>query len=92
MKIVEECNDFQIHLIEIRSAEYIGNLAIDLFFSDGINRLVDFKPFLETSLHPSIRKYLEEERFKQFKIVDGNLNWNDHDLIFPLGDLYQGKI
>lgn len=92
MKIVEEYNDVQVDLIEIKSANYIGDFAIRLLFSDGIMRLVDFKPFLENALHPSIRKYLEEPRFKHFEIVDGNLNWNNYDLIFPLEDLYQGRI
>lgn len=92
MKIVEEYNDFQVDLIEIKSANYIGDFAIRLLFSDGIMRLVDFKPFLENSLHPSIRKYLDENRFKLFEIVDGNLNWNNYDLIFPLEDLYLGRI
>jgi hypothetical protein len=92
MKIVEENIVFQVDLIAIRSAKYIGDFAIRVFFSDGFNRLVDFKPFLETSLHPSIRKYLDEDRFKQFEIVDGNLNWNDYDLIFPIDDLYEGKL
>ena len=92
MKIVEENIDFQVDLIDIRSAKYIGDFAIRVFFSDGFNRLVDFKPFLETSLHPSIRKYLDEDRFKQFEIVDSNLNWNDYDFIFPIGDLYDGKL
>lgn len=92
MKIIEEYTDFQVDLIEIKSANYIGDFAIRLVFSDGIMRLVDFKPFLEGSLHPSIRKYLDESRFKVFEIVDGNLNWNNYDLIFPLEDLYLGKI
>ncbi|HET6557538.1 MAG TPA: DUF2442 domain-containing protein [Prolixibacteraceae bacterium] len=92
MRIVEEYNDFQDDLIEIRTANYIGDFAIRILFSDGTKRLVDFKPFLETSLHPSIRKYLDETKFKQFEIVDGNLNWNHYDLIFPLEDLYKGEI
>ncbi|MCX6163150.1 MAG: DUF2442 domain-containing protein [Ignavibacteriae bacterium] len=92
MKIVEEYKDFQVDLIEIKSAMYIGDYVIRIFFNDGINRLVDFKLFLESSLHPSIRKYLDEIKFKQFEIVDGNLNWNDYDLIFPIDDLYEGKI
>jgi len=92
MRIIEEYGDFQIELIEIKTAKYIGDFAIRLFFSDGLNRLVDFKPFLESSLHPSIRKYLDEDRFKQFQIIEGNLNWNNYDLIFPVYDLYQGKL
>jgi len=92
MRIIEDYSDFQIDLIEIKTAKYIGDFAIRLFFSDGFNRLVDFKPFLETSLHPSIRKYLDESKFEQFQIIDGNLNWNNYDLIFPIDDLYQGQI
>lgn len=92
MIIVEEYNDYQVDLIEIKSAKYIGDFAIRIFFNDGHNQLVDFKPFLESSLHPSIRKYLDENRFKEFSIVDGNLNWNDYDLIFPIDDLHKGKL
>ncbi len=92
MKITEEKNDFQVELIEIKSAKYIGDFAIRILFNDGLSRLVDFKPFLESSLHPSIRKYMDEALFKQFEIVDGNLNWNDYDMIFPVNDLYQGEI
>jgi len=47
---------------------------------------------LEASLHPSIRKYLDEAKFKDYQIVDGNLNWNDYALIFPIEDLHEGKL
>ena len=92
MKITEEYIDNNVDFIQIKSACYIGDFAIRVSFSDGFNRLVDFKPFLETSLHPSIRTYLDEAKFKNYKIVDGNLNWNDYDLIFPIEDLYEGKL
>ena len=92
MKITEEYNNLIVDIIEIKSAKYIGDFAIRLFFNDGVNRIVDFKSFLETSLHPSIRKYLDEAKFKQFEIIDGNLNLNDYDLIFPINDLYEGEI
>jgi len=35
---------------------------------------------------------LDERKFKEFQIIDGNLNWNDYDLIFPIYDLYQGRV
>ncbi len=92
MKITEEHIDHNIEIIEIISARYIGDYAIRIFFANGRNKLVDFKPFLELSLHPSIRKYLDEEKLKNFQIVDGNLNWNDYDLIFPVEDLLEGKL
>lgn len=92
MKITREYNDYQADSIEIKSAKYIGDFAIRISFSNGLNKLVDFKSFLESSLHPSIRKYLDETKFINFKIVDGNLNWNDYDMIFPLEDLHEGRL
>lgn len=92
MKITEEYIDHPQDIIEVKSARYIGDYAIRVFFSDDFNRLVDFKPFLEKSLHPSIRKYLDEKKFQDYQITDGNLIWNDYDLIFPVEDLYEGKL
>ena len=92
MKITEEYIDYKVEIIEIISARYIGDYAIRIVFNDETNRLVDFRPFLESSLHPSIRKYLNETMFKDFKIVNGNLNWNDYDMIFPVEDLYKGEL
>jgi hypothetical protein len=92
VKITKEYIDYEFDIIEITSARYIGDYAIRIFFSNGLNRLVDFKPFLEASLHPSIRKYLDENKLKDYQIIDGNLNWNDYDLIFPIEDLLEGKI
>ena len=93
MKIVHDYKiDSPTDVIEVTSANYIGDFAIRILFSDGNEKLVDFKPFLLKSLHPSISKYLNENLFKQFKIINGNLNWNDYDLIFPVHDLYEGHI
>ena len=92
MKITEEYIQYNLDYVDIKSSRYIGDFAIRIFFSDGISKLVDFKPFLESSLHPSIRKYLDESKFNEYKIVDGNLNWNDYDMIFPIEDLYQGRV
>ncbi len=79
-------------MIEIISAEYIGAFIIQLLFNDGVVRQVDFKSFLEKSFHPTVRIYLDEIKFKQYKIIDGNLNWNNYEMIFPVYDLYKGKI
>jgi hypothetical protein len=92
MKITEEYDDERAEVIEVTSANYIGNFTIRVFFSDGTAQLVDFKPFLEQSLHPSIRKYLEENLFRNFQLIDGNLNWNDYDMIFPVDNLYNGVL
>jgi hypothetical protein len=92
VKITEEYTQYNLDYIDIKSGRYIGDFAIRIYFSDGVSKLVDFKPFLESSLHPSIRKYLDESKFKEYKIIDGNLNWNDYDMIFPIEDLYKGRV
>jgi len=92
MRIVEDYKGQEVQVIKIDTAKYIGDYAVRLQFSDGTEKLVDFKPFLTKSNHPSIKKYLEEKLFAKYKIIDGNLNWNDYDLIFPVWDLYNGKI
>jgi Protein of unknown function (DUF2442) len=79
-------------VIEIISANYIESYSIQIGFNNGTEKKVDFKPFLLKALHPSISKYLDENLFKQFKITDGNLNWSDYDMIFPIHDLHEGVI
>jgi hypothetical protein len=85
-------SEFGFNQLKIDSAKYLSDYAIRIRFSDGKENLVDFKPFLSKSLHPSIKKYLDENKFANFSLTDGNLNWNDYDLIFPLSDLYNGQI
>jgi hypothetical protein len=92
MKIAEEYADYSIEIIEIKMADYLGNFIIKLLFDDGTEKQVNFRPFLENAVHPSIRKYLDEKLFQDYQIIDGNLNWNDYDMVFPVADLYEGKI
>jgi len=79
-------------VIEITDAEHVAGYKLRLKFSNCHERLIDFEPFLRQSYHPEIRKYLDLDRFKQFKIEYGDLIWNDYDLCFPIADLYEGKI
>ncbi|WP_346856755.1 DUF2442 domain-containing protein [uncultured Draconibacterium sp.] len=92
MKIVEDTHiEYEIEA-GITSASYISDYRISVHFEDGTSKLIDFETFLSKSQHPSIQKYLNIEKFKQFKIINGNLNWNNYDLIFPLSDLKKGTI
>ncbi len=94
MKIIVDYKDSEtgINELKIDSAKYLKDYKIWIKFSDGVEKLVDFKPFLSKSLHPSIKKYLDKNIFSNFSLIDGNLNWNDYDMIFPISDLYDGKI
>jgi len=94
MKIIVDYKnaDSEFNQLKIDSAKYLSDYAIRIKFNDGNEKIVDFKPFLSKSLHPSIRKYLDENKFSNFSLTDGNLNWDDYDLIFPISDLYKGWI
>ena len=92
MRIIEEPIVGYEKVSEIVSVKYISGYKIKITFDSGLDNIVDFELFLSNSQHPSIRKYLDLKKFKQFQIVNGNLNWNDYDMIFPLTDLRNGRI
>jgi hypothetical protein len=84
--------DEDVKTINVVEAVYESLHKIKITFDDNAIKIVDFGPFLSKSNHPSISKYMDVNLFQNFKIVDGNLNWNDYDLIFPIWDLYNGEI
>jgi len=79
-------------VIEIKSAERVGDHALRLTFNDGAQRVIDFGGFLRRSSNPLISAYLDPALFAQFVIKDGDLMWGDYDLCFPIADLYDGRI
>lgn len=79
-------------VVQIGAACYVAPYKLCLRFDDGHESTVDFGPFLKASPHPSIRAYLDLKRFKNFTVQDGMLHWNDFDLVFPMADLYEGRI
>ena len=83
---------FDDQVITIISAEYIGEYKIKLSFNDNTIQVVDFFTFLNSSLNPLIRKYLDKQEFGKYKIDNGDLEWNDFDLCFPIADLYENNI
>ena len=77
----------------IERAEYVGGLALHLFFSDGTSRRVDFEPFILANPHPQYNRYIEPRNFKKFTIENGNVVWGKNwDMIFPLMQLYNGIV
>ncbi len=82
----------QGQIIAIEQAIHLGDYKIELVFNDEVKQVVDFYPFLSASLNPLIRKYLHKNVFAGFSIEDGDLEWNDYDLCFPVADLYENRI
>ncbi|MFN8946058.1 MAG: DUF2442 domain-containing protein [Pseudobdellovibrionaceae bacterium] len=78
--------------LKIESATYLKDYKLAIRFNDGKNQEVDFGPFLKASTHPEIIKFLSKNRFKKFVVQNGDLMWDDYDLIFPVYDLYTNSI
>jgi len=78
-------------VIFVDRAEYLDDLKLRLTFSDAMQRVVDFGPFLRQSHNPLILAYLEPVAFARFTVKDGDLIWDDYDLCFSIADLYEGR-
>jgi hypothetical protein len=79
-------------IINILTAELVGEYCLHLSFDDGKEQTIDFKPFLSRSRHPDIRAYLDPALFASFRIEYGELVWGDYELCFPVIDLYRNQL
>ncbi len=79
-------------VISIDKAEYVRNYEIKFFFSDGVERLIDFGTFLKNAKNPMTKKYLDKQLFVKYSIEYGDIIWNDYELCFPIWDLHEGII
>jgi len=92
MIAVEEKKTRMPKVVRAEAVRHISGHKLGARFNDGHASTVDFGPFLKSSVHPSIRAYLDVKRFKNFTLEDGVLYWNDFDLVFPMAELYEGQI
>ncbi len=82
-----------MNTLSIIKAEYTGNLSVKIVFNDNTINIINIGNFIKAHPHPQYNKYLDEEKFKKFKIDNGNIVWGKNwDLIFPLENLYKGNI
>jgi len=79
-------------VISVEKVNQLSDFKLELEFNDNTRQVIDFYPFLSRSLNPQIRKYLLPEEFSKFEIDEGDLEWNDYDLCFPVADLYENRI
>ncbi|MGH7595362.1 MAG: DUF2442 domain-containing protein [bacterium] len=90
--IHESIDESKIEVLDIIRAEYIGGYKLHLWFSDGKNHVVDFEPFLMSARNPMVTQYRDIEKFRKFRLVYGNLDWNDYEMCFSVEDLYNNDI
>lgn len=79
--------------IEIIDAKDFGNLCMLVTFNDGVRRTIDVGAHIRENPHPQYDRYLDPKKFATFKIENRNIVWGcNWDLIFPLDELYKGRI
>lgn len=79
--------------ISINKAEHLSDYKVKITFNDSTIKTIDFSDWLKKNSHPQYNKYKEVHYFKKFKIEMGNIVWGENwDLIFPVFDLYKGKV
>ena len=79
-------------IINIIHAELLEEFRLHLSFNDGVEQVINFKPFLTQSRHPDIRVFLQPDKFADFRVEYGELVWGDYDLCFPIIDLYLNNL
>lgn len=78
-------------MIVISRADYVSDYKIHFVFSDGQQRLADFYPFLSSSTHPLINKFLDMKLFKQFYIENWAIRWGDNECDLNPMEIYYGE-
>ncbi|BED91322.1 MULTISPECIES: DUF2442 domain-containing protein [unclassified Pseudoalteromonas] len=78
--------------LSVVNAKHITGHILDIEFNDGHISTVDFATFIFSVGHPDYEAYKKIDGFLNFDIVDGNINWDDYTMIFPVEDLYKNKI
>jgi hypothetical protein len=59
--------------LRVKEAHYVPRYKVDVTFSDGHRRIVDFEPFLKKATNPMFTRYKNVRQFKQFRIDHGGL-------------------
>jgi len=74
----------------IVKAEYIEDYKIRVVFKDGTIKIADFKPFLSKTHLWQVKKFLDKELFKKFKVEYGVLRWGDNQFDIGPASIYNG--
>ena len=75
--------------MNIKHIKYLTDWVLSVEFTDGKQREIDFKPFLDLhKKHPMMRPYLNLKRFKEFEFHTSHITWNE-EMDFSAESLYK---
>lgn len=76
--------------IKIKKAKYLNDYKIELIFSDGVAKVVNFKPFLKNAKNLFV-PLLDLNYFKSFSVDDTTIRWPNEvdfcpDVLYEVGE------
>lgn len=74
--------------MRIKKAEYIEEFRISLTFDNGEKKIIDFYSFLKKANNPMTYQFLDIEKFKKFRLYNGDLIWPKHEMAFSAETLF----
>lgn len=78
--------------LSVDKVSHITGHILEIKFNDGHKSTTDFSPFIFSTGHPDYEPYKKIDAFLKYDVIDGNLNWDDYTMIFPIGDLYKNTL
>jgi len=75
----------------ITSVKHLKDYKLIVKFEDGTIRHIDMYPFMSSSSHPLIRKFLSRKLFKNVRIEHGALAWGDNEFDINPESIYKGQ-
>jgi hypothetical protein len=92
-QVIERSEKATLGRLKVTKATYLDGYRLLIEFTDNKHQIVDFSEVLSTRALGYYGKYREPKNFKKFRIENGNVVWGKNwDLIFPIEQLYKGKI
>ncbi|TSA39077.1 MAG: DUF2442 domain-containing protein [Methylococcaceae bacterium] len=85
-------NTVATRYIKMTAARYLQDYQIEFEFDDQTKKVIDFENFLKQAKNPMLKKYLDLAVFKNFTLRDGDIDWNDYELCFPIANIYEGDL
>jgi hypothetical protein len=81
--------------MRVKKADYIESYKIKILFSDGVEKVVDFAPFLKEAKHVFL-PLRNTDYFKKFQIDEITLSWPngadfDPELLYEMGTLIKKR-
>ena len=70
-------------MLEVRQAEYVGNYAVHLVFSNGRAGTADLEQLVFSDRRPVFARLRERASFSSFKVARSTVVWNDELDIAP---------